>query len=82
MCHARRWANRQSRSSAISDQTTKALIVTEALHDGAQVDIESLMQELAGMIAKSFRIDAKPEKLLPTEEVFISKHDMGAQHVG
>lgn len=80
--HARRWANRQSRSSAISDQTTKALIVTEALHDGAQVDIESLMQELAGMIAKSFRIDAKPEKLLPTEEVFISKHDMGAQHVG
>ncbi|MFY8107158.1 MAG: B3/4 domain-containing protein [Elstera sp.] len=38
--HARRWCNRQSRKSAVSDETTQALIVVEALHAGAEVGIQ------------------------------------------
>jgi DNA/RNA-binding domain of Phe-tRNA-synthetase-like protein len=37
--HARRWTNRQSGLSAVTADTTSALIVTEALHDSAATDI-------------------------------------------
>lgn len=40
--HARRWTNRQSAASAVSDTTTSVLIVAEALHDSAAEDIRSL----------------------------------------
>ena len=40
--HARRWTNRQSRLSAVTDATTSALIVAEAMHDDALDGIQKL----------------------------------------
>lgn len=36
--HARRWTNRQSAASAVSNATRRALIVIEGLHDAAEAD--------------------------------------------
>jgi DNA/RNA-binding domain of Phe-tRNA-synthetase-like protein len=40
--HARRWTNRQSRTSAVRDTTTVAMIVAEAMHQSARADMERL----------------------------------------
>ncbi|GAA3919390.1 B3/B4 domain-containing protein [Actinoplanes auranticolor] len=48
--HARRWTNRQSGLSAVSPGTTTALIVAEALHEGADADITRLTAALAGAL--------------------------------
>jgi len=56
--HARRWTNRQSGHSAIRPQTTRALIVAEALHETARDDVERLMIALSGMIAAAW--DVRP----------------------
>lgn len=48
--HARRWTNRQSGHSAISAATRRAFIVTEALHDGAAVDVPALLDDLAAAL--------------------------------
>lgn len=45
--HARRWTNRQSARSAVRAETTRVLIVAEALHDSARADIERLVAALA-----------------------------------
>ncbi len=51
--HARRWTNRQSAHSAIRQTTTDVLIVAEAMHDSANVDVErlvaTLVEELRGV---------------------------------
>lgn len=44
--HARRWTNRQSGWSAVRSDTTRALIVAEALHDTAGNDVASLVSAL------------------------------------
>jgi len=48
--HARRWTNRQSGLSAVTADTTTALIVAEALHEGAAADITRLTAALAGAL--------------------------------
>ncbi|WP_199753217.1 phenylalanine--tRNA ligase beta subunit-related protein [Actinoplanes sp. ATCC 53533] len=48
--HARRWTNRQSGLSAVTADTTTALIVTEALHDTAAADIARVTAALAGAL--------------------------------
>src|SRR5438552_4105489 len=45
--HARRWTNRQSGYSAVRDETTAALIVAEALHGSASVDVQKLTAAIA-----------------------------------
>lgn len=45
--HARRWTNRQSATSAIRADTSRALIVAEALHETAKVDVGRLVETLA-----------------------------------
>ncbi len=45
--HARRWTNRQSAWSAVRDTTTAALIVAEAMHESASVDVERLVDTIA-----------------------------------
>jgi DNA/RNA-binding domain of Phe-tRNA-synthetase-like protein len=40
--HARRWTNRQSGYSAVREDTSRVLIVAEALHESAQEDVEEL----------------------------------------
>jgi DNA/RNA-binding domain of Phe-tRNA-synthetase-like protein len=45
--HARRWANRQSALSAIRAETEEVLIVIEAHHDKAALDIGKLLTSLS-----------------------------------
>lgn len=45
--HARRWTNRQSRWSAVREETTAVLIVAEALHASAWEDVRRLVATLA-----------------------------------
>lgn len=44
--HARRWANRQSGHSAVRGGTRSALIVAEAMHDAAEMDVAQLIATL------------------------------------
>ena len=52
--HARRWTNRQSAASAVRDETASALIVAEALHASAGVDVARLVAELADEIGRAW----------------------------
>jgi DNA/RNA-binding domain of Phe-tRNA-synthetase-like protein len=45
--HARRWTFRQSRYSAVSAGTRRALIVSEGMHDTAPEDVPALVEALA-----------------------------------
>ncbi|NJP04624.1 MAG: hypothetical protein HC837_02805 [Chloroflexaceae bacterium] len=49
--HARRWTFRQSGQSAVRDQTSRVLIISEALHDEATADISALIDALAQAIS-------------------------------
>lgn len=55
--HARRWTNRQSRLSAVSSSTRTAVIVAEALHEGAIDDIERLTAGLCADLHAAFSAD-------------------------
>jgi len=55
--HARRWTNRQSRLSAVSPSTRTAVIVAEALHEGAIDDIERLTAGLCADLHAAFSAD-------------------------
>lgn len=72
--HARRWANRQSRKSAVSAETTRALIVTEALHDGGAEDVAKLTDELSEMIASTFSFAGRTELLLTPDAIYASEN--------
>ena len=61
--HARRWTNRQSGKSAVRDTTTSVLIVAEAMHDSAPVDIERLVATLAGELNGVWSVTPKTELL-------------------
>jgi len=63
--HARRWANRQTRLSAMSSDTTRVLIVAEALHDTAEHDISQLVAALSDSLEDTFA--AKPTTALLLE---------------
>lgn len=52
--HARRWVNRQSGYSAVRDGTTRALIVTEAMHDSAREDVARLVAALTRTAAQTW----------------------------
>ena len=80
--HARRWANRQSLASAVASETTRALIVTEALHEDCRADVRKLTEELAEMIADSFAIAPRTELLLSPESDYVSIPANGCAHVG
>jgi DNA/RNA-binding domain of Phe-tRNA-synthetase-like protein len=49
--HARRWTNRQSGLSAVRPETSRVLIVAEALHESASEDIAALMKALVDELA-------------------------------
>jgi DNA/RNA-binding domain of Phe-tRNA-synthetase-like protein len=62
--HARRWTNRQSGRSAVSASTESVLIVAEALHPGADVDVPALKDAICDEIAAVW--SAKPTSALLT----------------
>lgn len=65
--HARRWTNRQSRRSAVSDLTTSLLIVAEAMHETAASDIATLVDTLAGLFSE-FSTSVTQTTLLSSEQ--------------
>lgn len=52
--HARRWTNRQSGWSAVRAQTRQALIVAEAVHEGAAETTFRLVEELKASLVKAW----------------------------
>ena len=54
--HARRWTNRQSARSAIRPGTSRVLIVGEALHDTATVDVSALGADLAAALRQHWDV--------------------------
>jgi DNA/RNA-binding domain of Phe-tRNA-synthetase-like protein len=57
--HARRWTNRQSRLSAVSDETNTILIVAEAMHAAAADDIRRLIETLEAEINAIWSVAAR-----------------------
>lgn len=49
--HSRRWCYRQSKKSVVTSATQNILIVAEAHHEGAQIDITNLLHELCTALA-------------------------------
>jgi DNA/RNA-binding domain of Phe-tRNA-synthetase-like protein len=48
--HSRRWTHRQSGRSAVRASTRRALLVTEALHDGAAADVARVADTLTSAL--------------------------------
>ena len=63
--HARRWTNRQSGRSAVSEDTSRVLIVAEALHAQAPRDIPALAATLAAELQAHWSLTA-PAAVLTT----------------
>lgn len=71
--HARKWAHRQSRLSAVSSSTESVLIVIEAFHDGALETVVTALQwleqsfhQVVGCTSKSRTLSAsKPDFQYP-----------------
>lgn len=49
--HGRRWTFRQSRRSIVTPRTKKVLVLSEAMHESAEVDVPELLDKLAEGIA-------------------------------
>ncbi|MEV4508445.1 phenylalanine--tRNA ligase beta subunit-related protein [Dactylosporangium sp. NPDC049525] len=64
--HARRWTNRQSGYSAISAATSRAFIVTEALHEGAAADVLALLADLAAAVRATWPAATLLGEVLPS----------------
>ena len=62
--HARRWTFRQSRRSTISPETTRALIVSEGVHETASQDVWALIEVLAEEITTVWAVP--PHKAILT----------------
>ena len=52
--HARRWTHRQSARSAVRDETSRVLIVAEALHADAANDVPQLLDALSRALAETW----------------------------
>ncbi|MGL5850965.1 MAG: hypothetical protein ACRCZD_09315, partial [Phycicoccus sp.] len=52
--HARRWTNRQSARSAVSPATRRALVVVEAMHDGAAGDVRTVVDAIADAVHRTW----------------------------
>ena len=68
--HARRWTHRQSGLSAVRADTATVLIVTEAMHAGAQGDVARLMQALSQAFAQAWGATAQVAQLTPATPRF------------
>jgi DNA/RNA-binding domain of Phe-tRNA-synthetase-like protein len=68
--HARRWTNRQSLYSAVSDTTAAVLIVTEAMHDTASADVARLTAAIADTLTSIWSVTPKHTILSETSPRF------------
>lgn len=63
--HSRRWVTRQSGRSAIRPSTRRALIIAEAMHDGAHADVDSVLGILIRQVAASWGTAPLHRRLSP-----------------
>ncbi|MCB0164026.1 MAG: hypothetical protein KDI79_07370 [Anaerolineae bacterium] len=63
--HARRWTFRQSRRSAVSPETSQALIVSEAMHETGPADMSALMAALIAGLTELYGAPRKHTVLSP-----------------
>lgn len=68
--HARRWANRQSKLSAVGPNTTTAIIIAEGLHDSAADDLQQLIIELGDAVRDAYGARLSSTLLLRPDAVF------------
>ena len=68
--HARRWTNRQSALSAVSESTATVLIVAEAMHASAATDIEQLVATIAEALGEVWSATPKAGVLNPSSPAF------------
>jgi len=61
--HARRWTNRQSRYSAVGNDTTRVLIVAEAMHASAPHDVGALIAAITDELASTWSVKSSPRIL-------------------
>jgi DNA/RNA-binding domain of Phe-tRNA-synthetase-like protein len=73
--HARRWTHRQSGLSAVRDETASVLIVAEAMHASAPVDMRGLTAVVAGELQALWSIVPKTMILArPCHEQHFEEH--------
>jgi DNA/RNA-binding domain of Phe-tRNA-synthetase-like protein len=72
--HARRWTNRQSGWSAVTDSTTAALIVAEAMHACAASDVRELIAAVAGALEAVWSVTPVLSVLSPSSPRFAFGH--------
>jgi len=68
--HARRWTNRQSALSGVRDSTASVLIVTEAMHVGANDDVRRLLGDLTESLGEVWGVTPVHTVLAPETPVF------------
>jgi DNA/RNA-binding domain of Phe-tRNA-synthetase-like protein len=68
--HARRWTNRQSAYSAVTDATRTVLIVAEAMHDAARPDMTRLTETIAAELQELWSSSAKVRLLSASDPRF------------
>lgn len=68
--HARRWTNRQSGLSAVSRQTERVLIVSEAMHETASEDVARLIETLAAEVREVWSVEPRTAMLTPEDRRF------------
>ena len=68
--HARRWTNRQSGLSGVSDSTSAVLIVSEAMHDTASTDVATLTTTVTEQIEATWSLPARSALLTASSTRF------------
>ncbi|MCB0210463.1 MAG: hypothetical protein KDJ52_14085 [Anaerolineae bacterium] len=63
--HARRWTFRQSRRSTVSAETSRVLIVSEAMHETGLVDMKALMEMLVAGLSELYEPPRQQAILTP-----------------
>lgn len=69
--HARRWCHRQSACSVIRPQTSRALVVMEALHEGAAADVKAAMDDLVASLTHAGMQCSAAKLLRPGDPDFV-----------
>ncbi|ACZ88188.1 B3/B4 domain-containing protein [Streptosporangium roseum] len=64
--HARRWTNRQSGHSAVRETTTTVLVVAEAMHGSASVDVPKLTATVADELNAVWQVAPRTALLSPS----------------
>ncbi|WAI84917.1 MULTISPECIES: B3/4 domain-containing protein [Achromobacter] len=67
--HARRWSHRQSAFSSISERTQRALVIAEALHDSAELDLGRLLDNLTDAVASRWPSGTVSGRLLSQQDL-------------